>query len=234
MNKGAFNRGLAKEISVLAHTTVDFCEYGSYYRTTKFFLHSHVNTILRWVQFEASYWSSSIPQPVLPQQSSFPAFDTPFSSTPPSPTAVTLDVDCDTEEDGLSDSNLEDELGFSKPENEGLRLELDFGGQEINHVKQCGAINAKGLPCTRSLTCKSHSMGIKHTVEGRSRPYDELLLDWHRKNIPDFVELVTKDSEAGSGSQRRMFTNSPVGRRSVGEKHGLSSPSGDHEAELDG
>jgi hypothetical protein len=42
--------------------------------------------------------------------------------------------------------------------------------------KQCGVIVAPGgTPCARSLTCKSHSMSSKRSVEGRSRPYDVLL-----------------------------------------------------------
>ncbi len=40
----------------------------------------------------------------------------------------------------------------------------------IDVDKQCGVINDKGLPCSRSLTCKSHSMGAKRAVEGRSAP----------------------------------------------------------------
>ena len=62
--------------------------------------------------------------------------------------------------------------------------------------KQCGVINDKGLPCSRSLTCKSHSMGAKRAVEGRSKPYDELLLEWNRANNPNWVEPVKKESKA--------------------------------------
>lgn len=61
--------------------------------------------------------------------------------------------------------------------------------------KQCGVINDKNLPCSRSLTCKSHSMGAKRAVQGRSRPYDELLLDWNRLHNPNFVEPVKRESK---------------------------------------
>lgn len=61
--------------------------------------------------------------------------------------------------------------------------------------KQCGVINDKGLPCSRSLTCKSHSMGAKRSVLGRSKPYDELLLEWNRANNPNFVEPVKRESK---------------------------------------
>ncbi|KAH9945727.1 SCA7-domain-containing protein [Amylocystis lapponica] len=66
----------------------------------------------------------------------------------------------------------------------------------VDYDKQCGVINDKGLPCSRSLTCKSHSMGAKRAVQGRSKPYDELLLQWNRLNNPNWVEPVKKESKA--------------------------------------
>ncbi|GJE90971.1 SCA7 domain-containing protein [Phanerochaete sordida] len=61
--------------------------------------------------------------------------------------------------------------------------------------RQCGVINDKGLQCSRSLTCKSHSMGAKRAVLGRSRKYDDLLLDWNREHNPNFVEPVKRESK---------------------------------------
>jgi len=72
----------------------------------------------------------------------------------------------------------------------------------VDYDKQCGVINDKSLPCSRSLTCKSHSMGAKRSVLGRSRPYDELLLDWQRANNPNFVEPVKRESKAEKKAQR--------------------------------
>ena len=57
----------------------------------------------------------------------------------------------------------------------------------INLDRQCGVINNKGLPCSRSLTCKSHSMGAKRHVPGRSQPYDTLLFEWQKATNPAFV-----------------------------------------------
>src|SRR5882762_3852666 len=65
----------------------------------------------------------------------------------------------------------------------------------VDYDKQCGVINDKNLPCSRSLTCKSHSMGAKRAVQGRSKLYDELLLDWNRANNPNFVEPVKRESK---------------------------------------
>lgn len=48
--------------------------------------------------------------------------------------------------------------------------------------RQCGVILPNGQPCARSLTCKSHSMGAKRAVAGRSLPYDMLLAAYQKKN----------------------------------------------------
>ena len=58
----------------------------------------------------------------------------------------------------------------------------------VDYDKQCGVINDKGLPCSRSLTCKAHSMGAKRAVQARSKAYDELLFEWNRANNPDWVD----------------------------------------------
>ncbi|KAF7770632.1 hypothetical protein Agabi119p4_6606 [Agaricus bisporus var. burnettii] len=72
----------------------------------------------------------------------------------------------------------------------------------IDYDKQCGVINDKNLPCSRSLTCKSHSMGAKRAVQGRSRAYDELLLEWNRANNPNFVEPVKRETKAEKKEKR--------------------------------
>ncbi|KAJ7224431.1 SCA7, zinc-binding domain-containing protein [Mycena pura] len=72
----------------------------------------------------------------------------------------------------------------------------------IDYDQQCGVINDKNLPCSRSLTCKSHSMGAKRAVQGRSRLYDDLLLDWQRKHNPNFVEPVKRETKAEKKEKR--------------------------------
>ncbi|KAI1164206.1 SCA7-domain-containing protein [Nemania serpens] len=52
----------------------------------------------------------------------------------------------------------------------------------VDVEKQCGVLLANGQPCARSLTCKSHSMGSKRAVAGRSLPYDMLLAAYQKKN----------------------------------------------------
>lgn len=56
--------------------------------------------------------------------------------------------------------------------------------REYDPDKHCGvAVNTSGepaKPCTRSLTCKSHSMSLRRAVIGRSKSFDQLLAD-HRQ-----------------------------------------------------
>ncbi|OCK82954.1 SCA7-domain-containing protein, partial [Lepidopterella palustris CBS 459.81] len=52
----------------------------------------------------------------------------------------------------------------------------------VDVERQCGVALANGGYCARSLTCKSHSMGLKRAVPGRSLPYDMLLAQYQKKN----------------------------------------------------
>lgn len=52
----------------------------------------------------------------------------------------------------------------------------------VDVEKQCGVILPNGAQCARSLTCKTHSMGAKRAVPGRSLPYDMLLQAYQKKN----------------------------------------------------
>jgi SAGA-associated factor 73 len=52
----------------------------------------------------------------------------------------------------------------------------------VNVEMQCGVSLPNGGFCARSLTCKSHSMGLKRAVPGRSLPYDMLLQQYQKKS----------------------------------------------------
>ncbi|KAH8652924.1 SCA7, zinc-binding domain-containing protein [Ilyonectria robusta] len=52
----------------------------------------------------------------------------------------------------------------------------------VDVERQCGVILPNGQPCARSLTCKSHPMGAKRALAGRSLPYDMLLAAYQKKN----------------------------------------------------
>ncbi|GJJ68131.1 SAGA-associated factor 73 [Entomortierella parvispora] len=69
--------------------------------------------------------------------------------------------------------------------------------------KQCGVIMVPGnTPCARSLTCKSHSMSSKRSVEGRSRPYDVLLSLVQKKPVS------VKDEKSG-----RLESEAPLAEK---------------------
>ncbi|KAF2228903.1 SCA7-domain-containing protein [Viridothelium virens] len=60
----------------------------------------------------------------------------------------------------------------------------------VDVEKQCGVTLPNGAQCARSLTCKSHSMGAKRAVPGRSLPYDMLLQQYQKKNQAKQQTLV--------------------------------------------
>jgi hypothetical protein len=64
----------------------------------------------------------------------------------------------------------------------------------VDVERQCGVSLPNGGFCARSLTCKSHSMGLKRAVPGRSLPYDMLLAQYQKKNQAkqqrEFLELL--------------------------------------------
>ncbi|KAI5124273.1 hypothetical protein M0805_005122 [Coniferiporia weirii] len=62
--------------------------------------------------------------------------------------------------------------------------------------RQCGVINDKNLPCSRALTCKSHSMGAKRAVQGRSKAYDDLLNEFNKERNPNYIEPVKRQTKA--------------------------------------
>ncbi|TKA81296.1 hypothetical protein B0A55_02860 [Friedmanniomyces simplex] len=81
----------------------------------------------------------------------------------------------------------------------------------VDVERQCGVELPLGGQCARSLTCKSHSMGAKRGVPGRSAPYDKLLADYQRRNQArmqkaafdaNAPELDDEDFLLGEGGRR--------------------------------
>lgn len=61
--------------------------------------------------------------------------------------------------------------------------------------KHCGVIiGPSGIPCMRSLTCKSHSMASKRSVKNRIKDFDVLLNEYLQshppKNVPKTVSAA--------------------------------------------
>lgn len=64
------------------------------------------------------------------------------------------------------------------------RKVLPVKDREYDPEKHCGVRIGNVKPCTRSLTCKTHQISLRRNVEGRSKPFDQLLAD-HRNNAKD-------------------------------------------------
>lgn len=47
--------------------------------------------------------------------------------------------------------------------------------------KQCGVPLETGVACTRSITCKIHSVSLKRAVVGRTMPYDSLIQQYQAR-----------------------------------------------------
>lgn len=57
--------------------------------------------------------------------------------------------------------------------------------REYNPEKHCGVVVAEtGKPCTRSLTCKTHSLTLRRAVNSRSKKFDDLLLEHKNNKVP--------------------------------------------------
>lgn len=104
------------------------------------------------------------------------------------------DKDDDSDDDKKAGKKNSDEKGKKRKADATLegpkaKKKKDDGKAKVTKTKgpvdverQCGVILPNGQPCARSLTCKSHSMGAKRAVPGRSLPYDMLLAAYQKKN----------------------------------------------------
>lgn len=55
--------------------------------------------------------------------------------------------------------------------------------------KHCGVSVMGSKPCTRSLTCKKHSIALRRQVEGRSRPFNELFKQYRDEKMHQSASL---------------------------------------------
>lgn len=100
--------------------------------------------------------------------------------------------------------------------------------REYDPDRHCGVWNEEtGKPCTRSLTCKAHTVSLRRTVVGRSKTFDKLLAE-HRaaKELPNsrptkvtITGTVTVSS--ASSSLNPLAPNTSV---STAESEAPSSP----------
>lgn len=99
------------------------------------------------------------------------------ASTPLVPTVIDTNV--------LNTTNLKAVTTPSTPSTKSSRPKTSktkFTQREYDPNKHCGVVCATTegpKPCTRSLTCKTHALSLRRTVDGRSKPFDTLLAE-HR------------------------------------------------------
>lgn len=78
----------------------------------------------------------------------------------------------------------------------------------VDVEKQCGVPLPSGGFCARSLTCKTHSMGAKRAVMGRSAPYDLLLQQYQKRNQ---AKLAASNVLAAQRRENAQFNGGPDG-----------------------
>lgn len=97
----------------------------------------------------------------------------------------------------------------------------------VDVEKQCGVTLPNGGQCARSLTCKSHSMGAKRAVPGRSLPYD-MLLQAHQKQNQARQQsksfFVIYEPEAETNSPTNENRGSHRCQRPTTRRHGKRRP----------
>lgn len=106
-----------------------------------------------------------------------------------------------------------------------VRAATSNGSMDVE--KQCGVALPNGGFCARSLACKSHSMGAKRAVPGRSAPYDTLLAQkasppaknlymfdlGMRKDLENLPPLIVKHALP-------VFVGEPLSPADILQEHG--------------
>ncbi|XP_014236208.1 ataxin-7-like protein 1 isoform X1 [Trichogramma pretiosum] len=65
--------------------------------------------------------------------------------------------------------------------------------REYDPDRHCGVWNDESQkPCTRSLTCKAHTVSLRRTVPGRSKTFDILLAEHRASKEPTATKLAAK------------------------------------------
>ncbi|KAL2357853.1 SCA7, zinc-binding domain-containing protein [Cryomyces antarcticus] len=81
-----------------------------------------------------------------------------------------------------ADGDAGDKEPKKKKKKDGPKIKVPKPKPPVDVERQCGVELKEGAMCARSLTCKSHSMGAKRAVPGRSLPYDTLLANYQKTN----------------------------------------------------
>ncbi|KAM4721713.1 LOW QUALITY PROTEIN: ataxin-7 [Rhinophrynus dorsalis] len=115
-----------------------------------------------------------------------------------------------------------------KPEDTNSRkfLHKRLSDREFDPDIHCGVVDVETKkPCTRSLTCKTHSLGYRRAVQGRKEQFDVLLAE--HKNKSREKELL-RQAEQRQQQAPALREPHPLPSKSSQElhqnSHGLASP----------
>jgi len=107
----------------------------------------------------------------------------------------------------------------------------------IDLDKQCGVMTENGTICTRSLTCKIHSVSAKRAVQGRSQDYDTLyratsrLKEMAANQLANSMAKQKKDAKAAA-TRKALKDAAEAAANAATLAAGLELPSNsDEEAE---
>ncbi|AMD21368.1 HER089Wp [Eremothecium sinecaudum] len=90
--------------------------------------------------------------------------------------------------------------------------------------KQCGVELPDRGVCGRSLTCKSHSMGSKRAVQGRTKPFDVLLAEYQKKNHIKNPGKGTRTKVQNSNPQQQHIQKQKQQEKEVEQNTPIISP----------
>lgn len=94
------------------------------------------------------------------------------------------------------------------------RRSLPSKERELDLEKHCAVwIADVNKACTRSLTCKAHSLTLRRAVQGRSRPFDELLAE-HRATKELVIKQI-KDGPTPPGAANMKNPSTPLAPSSI-------------------
>ncbi|CAH2312987.1 ataxin-7 isoform X1 [Pelobates cultripes] len=99
-------------------------------------------------------------------------------------------------------------------------LHKRLSDREFDPDIHCGVVDVETKkPCTRSLTCKTHSLGYRRAVQGRKKRFDVLLAE--HKNKSREKELL-RHAEQQQQSTPALRESNPVPSKSSQELHQTS------------
>ncbi|KAJ1911165.1 hypothetical protein IWQ60_010268, partial [Tieghemiomyces parasiticus] len=144
-----------------------------------------------------------------------PETPTPADSSMPSPTPSTISTLAPSEKKARVKKERKSGGGSKAPASSAGSLAAAAakanarGKGPIDLDKHCGVPLPNGQLCTRSLTCKTHSMGAKRAVAGRSQLYDMLLkahLAKSRSAAAALKHASQKEKDSGEANETSGLT----------------------------